>query len=227
MSWEIYDSLDEIKEKVRAFIEKFSRETIASITGWDYIRSALATVVGFWRSSIKSILKIRFAYYNNRKRVRSLPIPTARSSTSFASYVAPCDLLRVENVSNIFKHQIANTQFMEPLSNERCVACHPNSTRVTAYEIVQLKPQVPDWNLIEKNGVPQIERTYEFPDFKSAIAFTNSVGEVAETEGHHPALLTEWGKVTVTWWTHAISGLHRNDFIMAAKTDAIANQFST
>jgi len=159
--------------------------------------------------------------------VRSLLIPTARSSTSFASYVAPCDLLRVENVSNIFKHQIANTQFMEPLSNERCVACHPNSTRVTAYEIVQLKPQVPDWNLIEKNGVPQIERTYEFPDFKSAIAFTNSVGEVAETEGHHPALLTEWGKVTVTWWTHAISGLHRNDFIMAAKTDAIANQFPT
>ena len=54
-----------------------------------------------------------------------------------------------------------------------------------------------------------------------------SVGEVAEAEGHHPALLTEWGKVTVTWWTHEISGLHRNDFIMAAKTDAIATQFPT
>ena len=114
---------------------------------------------------------------------------------------------------------------MEPLATEPCAACSPNSARVTAYEIVQLKPQIPDWNLTEKNGIPQIERTYEFPDFKSAIAFTNSVGEAAETEGHHPALLTEWGKVTVTWWTHAISGLHRNDFIMAAKTDAIANQF--
>ncbi|MBE9187577.1 4a-hydroxytetrahydrobiopterin dehydratase [Microcoleus sp. LEGE 07076] len=111
---------------------------------------------------------------------------------------------------------------MPTLPQEKCAACLPNSPRVTAYEIVQLKPQIPDWNLIEKNGIPQLERTYKFPDFKSAIAFTNSVGEVAETEGHHPALLTEWGKVTVTWWTHAISGLHRNDFIMAAKTDAIA-----
>ena len=97
--------------------------------------------------------------------MRSLLSPTAIASTYFASYVAPCDLLRVENLSNIFKPLIANTQFMQPLSNERCVACHPNSTRVTAYEIVQLKPQVPDWNLIEINGVPQIERTYEFPDF--------------------------------------------------------------
>jgi 4a-hydroxytetrahydrobiopterin dehydratase len=116
---------------------------------------------------------------------------------------------------------------MEPLSQERCAACRQNSPRVTAYEIVQLKPQIPDWNFIEKAGVPQLERTYKFQDFTSAIAFTNRVGEVAETEGHHPAILTEWGKVTVTWWTHAISGLHRNDFIMAAKTDAIANQSPT
>ncbi|WP_373537402.1 4a-hydroxytetrahydrobiopterin dehydratase [Microcoleus sp.] len=116
---------------------------------------------------------------------------------------------------------------MESLAKERCAACRRNSPRVTAYEIVQLKHQIPDWNFIEKNDVPQLERTYKFPDFKSAIAFTNSVAEAAETEGHHPALLTEWGKVTVSWWTHAISGLHRNDFIMAAKTDAIANQFLT
>ena len=116
---------------------------------------------------------------------------------------------------------------MEPLSKEGCAACRQNSPRVTAYEIVQLKPQIPEWNFIEQAGVPQLERTYKFLDFKSAIAFTNRVGEVAETEGHHPALLTEWGKVTVTWWTHEISGLHRNDFIMAAKTDAIAAQIPT
>ena len=83
---------------------------------------------------------------------------------------------------------------MQPLSNERCVACNPNSTRVTAYEIVQLKPQVPDWNLIEKNGVPQIERTYEFPDFKSAIAFTNSVGEAAENRRTSPRTVNRVGK---------------------------------
>ncbi|NJL69036.1 MAG: 4a-hydroxytetrahydrobiopterin dehydratase [Microcoleus sp. SM1_3_4] len=111
---------------------------------------------------------------------------------------------------------------MSNLSQEKCAACRANSPRVTPYEIAKLTPQIPEWNLMEKNGIPQLERTYKLPDFKSAIAFTNRVSEIAETEGHHPAILTEWGKVTVTWWTHAIAGLHRNDFIMAAKTDAIA-----
>lgn len=114
---------------------------------------------------------------------------------------------------------------MSNLSQQKCAACHTNSPRVTPYEIIKLTPQIPDWNLIERDGIPRLERTYKFPDFKSAIAFTSRVGEIAETEGHHPAILTEWGKVTVTWWTHAISGLHRNDFIMAAKTDAIAAEF--
>ena len=60
-------------------------------------------------------------------------------------------------------------------------------------------------------------------NFREALAFTNQVGEIAEAQGHHPGLLTEWGKVTVTWWTHKINGLHKNDFIMAAKTDTAAN----
>lgn len=88
--------------------------------------------------------------------------------------------------------------------------------------MAELKPQIPDWKIVEQDGTSRLERTYSFPDFKTALAFTQQVGEQAEQEGHHPALLTEWGKVTVTWWTHAIKGLHKNDFIMAAKTDAIA-----
>ena len=67
----------------------------------------------------------------------------------------------------------------------------------------------------------QLERAFKFRTFAQALAFTNKVGEVAELEGHHPALLTEWGKVTVTWWTHKIRGLHKNDFICAAKTDEL------
>ncbi len=51
------------------------------------------------------------------------------------------------------------------------------------------------------------------------VGIHEKVGELAEEEGHHPALLTKWGRTTVTWWTHKIKGLHRNDFIMAAKTD--------
>ena len=56
----------------------------------------------------------------------------------------------------------------------------------------------------------------------SLKADTNAMGEISEAEGHHPGLLTEWGKVTVTWWSHSIKGLHRNDFIMAARTDEVA-----
>jgi len=116
---------------------------------------------------------------------------------------------------------------MEELTQQKCTACNKNAPRVTEDEIAELKPQIPDWQIVDQNGEPRLERTYKFPDFITALKFTQRVGEEAENEGHHPALLTEWGKVTVTWWTHAINGLHRNDFIMAAKTDEIATQSAT
>ncbi len=84
-----------------------------------------------------------------------------------------------------------------------------------------LARDVPDWALVERGGIRRLERVFRFPNFADALAFTNQVGALAEQEGHHPALLTEWGRVTVTWWTHAIHGLHRNDFVMAAKTDTV------
>ena len=111
---------------------------------------------------------------------------------------------------------------MDPLSTERCVACRRDSPRVTEAEIAELGREVPDWQRLERDGIAQLERVFNFPSFADALAFTNRVGTLAEAEGHHPALLTEWGRVTVTWWTHKIRGLHRNDFIMAAKTDALA-----
>ena len=114
---------------------------------------------------------------------------------------------------------------MEGLVMQRCVACRADAPKVTAEEISSLKPQIPDWDIIERDGVPQLVRMFKFPDFKTAMAFTQQVGEIAEEEGHHPAILSEWGKTTISWHTHAIKGLHRNDFIMAAKTDQIAKQF--
>ena len=90
---------------------------------------------------------------------------------------------------------------------------------LTDAEIEEVRLQVPDWRVVERDGVKRLEHAFKFGDFAEALAFTNRVGEQAEEEGHHPALLTEWGKVTVTWWTHKIGGLHRNDFIMAARTD--------
>ena len=110
---------------------------------------------------------------------------------------------------------------MEQLIQLKCVACRADAPQVTAAEIAGFQPQVPDWHLLERNGIPQLECTYQFKNFAEALAFTDRVGELAEAERHHPALLTEWGQVTVTWWTHKIRGLHRNDFVMAAKTDQL------
>ena len=110
---------------------------------------------------------------------------------------------------------------MQDLTQEKCVACNRDAPKVTEAELESLKPQIPAWDIIERNNIPRLERAFNFPDFTQALAFTNRVGELAEEAGHHPALLTEWGKVTVSWWTHKIRGLHRNDLIMAAQTDRL------
>ena len=111
---------------------------------------------------------------------------------------------------------------MDVLTNEKCTACRRDSPLVTDSEIQELKLQLPDWTLVEREGIQRLERVFTVKDFVAALSFTNRVGAFAEAEGHHPAILTEWGRVTVTLWTHAIHGLHRNDFIMAAKIDALA-----
>ena len=110
---------------------------------------------------------------------------------------------------------------MSELKHMKCEACQRGAPRVTADETRTLHTQVPDWALVERDGIQRLERAFAFPDFGDALAFTNAVGALAEEEGHHPALLTEWGSVVVTWWTHKIRGLHQNDFIMAAKTDLL------
>jgi len=109
-------------------------------------------------------------------------------------------------------------------SEMKCTACRGDEPTLTDDEIAELLPQVPDWQVVEREGVKRLERVFQFGNFAQALAFTNKVGDQAEEEGHHPALLTEWGKVTVTWWTHKIGGLHQNDFIMAARTDELSEE---
>lgn len=108
---------------------------------------------------------------------------------------------------------------MEKLSSKTCVPCSGEIPPATNEEINRYKTQVPEWEVIKEGDKSYLQRIYQFDDFKGAMAFTQAVGEIAEQEGHHPVLTTEWGKVTVSWWTHAINGLHQNDFVMAAKTD--------
>lgn len=110
---------------------------------------------------------------------------------------------------------------MKQLALERCTACRADSPRVTDAELAELMPQIPEWHVVEREGIPRLERTYKFKDFAEALAFTNKVGALAEAEDHHPVLLTEYGKTTVTWWTHKIKGLHRNDLVMAARSDEL------
>ncbi len=108
---------------------------------------------------------------------------------------------------------------MAQLAQMVCTACRKGEPTVTEAELAEFQPQVPEWHIIEVDGVQRLQRVFTFANFVDALAFTNKVGALAEAAGHHPALLTEWGKTTVTWWTHKIRGLHHNDFIMAAKTD--------
>lgn len=113
---------------------------------------------------------------------------------------------------------------MEELKAMECEACRVGAPKVTEEEIAHFRPQIPEWDIIEREGIPRLERSFSFENFAEALHFTNRVGELAEGMGHHPAILTEWGKVTVNWWTHKIEGLHRNDFISAHRTDRLLSR---
>jgi 4a-hydroxytetrahydrobiopterin dehydratase len=113
--------------------------------------------------------------------------------------------------------------FMDELTKEKCTACRRDSPGVTDAEMTELRPQILEWTLIEREGIPRLERVFSFRNFADAMQFTNRIATLAEDEGHHPAILTEWGRVTITLWTHKIRALHRNDFVMAAKIDSLTS----
>jgi len=110
---------------------------------------------------------------------------------------------------------------MFDLSKQSCEACRADAPKISDEDLNLMMPNIPDWNVIVVDGVMQLSREFGFKNFAQAMAFTNRVGEIAEIEDHHPAILTERGKVTVTWWSHKIRGLHKNDLIMAARTDEV------
>ena len=110
---------------------------------------------------------------------------------------------------------------MSDFSQLKCEACQTGAPPASADELDNFLRTHRRWERNDVNGEPRITRVYAFVNFVDALAFTNRVGQIAEEEDHHPALLTEWGKVTVSWWTHKIRGLHRNDLIMGAKTDEL------
>lgn len=110
---------------------------------------------------------------------------------------------------------------MTKLSQHACEACRSDAPKVTGQEKQELLSVIPDWEDVMVDGEEQLRRAFTFKNFVEAQAFTNKVADLAEAENHHPAILLEWGKATVRWWTHKIGGLHKNDFIMAARTDEL------
>ena len=103
------------------------------------------------------------------------------------------------------------------LAKERCQACRPDSPRTSEQEARTLLAALPNWRIVAVEGIDQLQAAFAFADFAAALAFVNRVGALAEAADHHPRLTLEWGRVEVAWWTHTIGGLHRNDFIMAAR----------
>ena len=113
---------------------------------------------------------------------------------------------------------------MSQLSQASCEVCRIGAPTVSDTEANELLSQLPDWNLINVDGINQLQRVFKFKNFATAMTFANKVADIAEAEGHHPSILVEWGQATVTWWSHSIKGLHNNDFVMAAKTDTLLAQ---
>jgi len=110
---------------------------------------------------------------------------------------------------------------MSGLDQTTCLPCRGGEPPLTAEQMQPLLAEVPEWRVVERDGIARVERTFTFPDFAAAMRFAVRVGELAEQEQHHPDLHVAWGKVRVETWTHKIRGLHRNDFVLAAKTDRL------
>jgi 4a-hydroxytetrahydrobiopterin dehydratase len=110
---------------------------------------------------------------------------------------------------------------MDELARRHCTRIEATTHPLNKDEIGELAGKLPGWKVFEKDSEARLEASFKFENFRKAMDFTNQVAQVSNEEDHHPAILTEWGKVTVTWWSHRIKGLHQNDFIMAAKTSKI------
>ena len=113
---------------------------------------------------------------------------------------------------------------MEKLIEGKCEACKADASLVTIEERKKLMPQIAGWDVIEVDGIEQLTCAFAFKDYLSGLDFLKKVALLAEEEDHHPEIILEWGKVTVSWWSHKIKGLHKNDFIAAAKTDALFSE---
>ena len=110
---------------------------------------------------------------------------------------------------------------MQNLAQHNCVACDKNARLLKAHEIEEVLTQLTDWKVINEEGINKLQQRFKTKNYKNSLAFTNAVAQLADSINHHPLLIVDYAAVTVIWWSHNIKGLHKNDFIMAAKTSLL------
>lgn len=96
-----------------------------------------------------------------------------------------------------------------------------DAIKLTKQEVITLNKQVSEWRVFEEKKIQKLQREFEFNNFVTALDFTNRLGKLSETYNHHPQIMLEWGKVTLTWWSHKLNGLHQNDFFLAAQSELL------
>jgi len=109
---------------------------------------------------------------------------------------------------------------MLALIDQTLQSCNKHSSALTDSEINLLMPQLNGWIIQNNDGIKMLTKTFNFNNFSDALKFANLIGQFSDSENHHPCICIEWGQANISWWTHIISGLFINDFIMAAKCDA-------
>lgn len=112
---------------------------------------------------------------------------------------------------------------MTSLSDLTCSNNYQNTSPLSTAQIDQWLEQLNDWqiNTSAPTTIPQLQRTFNFQDYLQSAQFVQQVVNMAEQQDHHPEILLVYGKVTISWWTHALGGLHQNDFICSAKTEQL------
>lgn len=110
---------------------------------------------------------------------------------------------------------------MSLLATAECESCNRLAQKLTLAEIESLVELTENWSTIHEEGIDKVQRTFPMKSYAQAISFTSAIGQLAESQNHHPAILLEYSTVTVTFWTHIINGLHKNDFIMSAKVNCL------
>ena len=109
---------------------------------------------------------------------------------------------------------------MTQLAEKECVPCKSGAAPLRGEELARLETELGEgWEVVHEH---HLEREYKFENFRTALDFTNKVGELAEAQTHHPDIYLAWGQVKLTVWTHKIGGLSESDFIFAAKVDKLA-----